>query len=1051
MLLAAGRIEAQVTTAEVVGTVSDSDGRVISGAQLLVENVETHIVQRSVASPSGGFVVSLLKPGNYTIHVSAPAFQPVTLVAIQLIAGDRLREEIVLKPGEVTESVEVTAENSGLATDTAATSHTIAGVAVQDLPLSGRNYSSLIELTPGVNGGPPNGLTSGVRPNDRRQSTSISVLGQSEATNNQMIDGMDNNERYTGTVGVQLSVESISEVRVVSNIPPASLGRAGGGVVDIITRSGTDRLHGELFEYVRNTALQAYPYQFGAANPIPSLHRNQFGGSVFGPVFRKRTFFFADAEWYRLAQGQTPSALTVPTLYEEEHPGDFSDTGGAVLSASEIDPTGQNYFSLFPAPNSSTSDTTYIGSQKQSQNSSTYDARIDHDFGVADKFFSRVSVNRVKTFIPGIFPETTVAGVSVEPGGSLSSLSGNSIDNAVNGMINHVHIIHPNLILQATIGYSLIDLATYPLNYGSNVNQAFGQTNINYSALTSGLAPITVTAASALGGSGWFVPVLIKDNTFQYLGALNWIHGQHDVKIGGSVVRRQVTETQDSAGLGYWVFSSLSNLLKGSFTYAMRNNSLVAQHYRTWEPSAYVQDDWSISHRLTLNLGVRYDIFTPYTEILNRISNFDPVSGAIVVAGENGVSRTAGVETDFHGIAPRVGFAFAVTPATVVHGGFGLSFYPANYTVYGGMKNQPFTSSFGPCSSSTCASLYSSFEDGLPVPTASSSSNPSGTIPYVMNPDFRTSYVELIKLNVQREFGGSYLFTAGYAGLLGRHLPQMIPDMNAPPPNTSSSYNILRPYYAKLPNVTTIGALWSRGSSSYHSLQLSLERRIRAGNSFAVNYTLAHGIDDVVDYSNQGSDGYASVPSQLAQRETASSDLDMRQRLAISGTYVLPFGNTLNGWKGILARGWQLNGTGVLSTGIPFTVVNASNRSGTNPGSSGTDRPDQTGSGGLSHKTVGQFFYTSAFSAQTLGTLGSERRNSLYGPGFAEVNLSLFKMLRTAERGSLQLRIESFNVLNHANFAQPNLTLGGASFGALTKMTTSYQARNFELALRLGF
>lgn len=666
---------------------------------------------------------------------------------------------------------------------------------MQDLPLSGRNYTNLIQLTPGVNGGPPSGLTSGVRPNDRRESSSISILGQSEATNNQLIDGMDNNERYTGTVGVHSSVEAISELHVVSNTPPASLGRAGGGIVDIVTRSGTDKFHGTLFEYLRNTALQAYPYQFGATNVKPPLHRNQFGGSVSGPIHRKQTFFFADAEGYHLVQGQAPTKLTVPTLYEEENPGDFSDIDGPVLSSSQIDAVGLNYFSLYPKPNSSSSSTAYIGAQKKKQNSSTVDARLDHVFRAWDTFFTRFSMNRVTTFVPGIFPETTVTGINVQPGGSLSPAPGNSQDNAVNTVVNHIHVFNPNLMFQITIGYSLIDLATFPLNYGINVNGTFGQSNINYNAMTTGLAPISVSTAAPLGGAGWYVPVLITDNTFQYLGALNWIRGRHDVKVGGGIIRRQVTQTQDSAGLGYWVFSSLPNLLKGTFSYATRNNSLVSQHYRSWEPSMYVQDDWRAASRLTINFGLRYDVYTPYTEILNRISNLDPTTGTLVVAGQDGVSHTAGVETDFHGIAPRIGISVTVVPGTVLHGGFGFSFYPANYTAYTGLKNQPFTSSFGPCSSTSCSTSYNQFAEGLPLPSASSSTDPSGMIPYVVNPDFRTSYAELLNLNIQRELGPHNVLTVGYAGLLGRHLPQMMLDLNAPPPNTSSNYNELRPYY----------------------------------------------------------------------------------------------------------------------------------------------------------------------------------------------------------------------------------------------------------------
>jgi hypothetical protein len=1064
-------LHAQITTADVLGTVTDPSGAVVPGATVVLLNLDTQEKHAATSNGAGEFVFNLLKPDSYSLTVTAPSgFRKFVIPSFMLSAGDRAREDAHLTLGSEAEVVEVQGQAPALQTDSSVLGSIVTDEATQDLPLNGRNYINLVQVTPGATKGVNNGLSSGNRPDDRRQTSSISINSQSDVINDQMIDGMDNNERVIGTIGVRPSVDAIQEVRIQTNAFTAEVGRSAGAIVDVITKSGTNAFHGTAYEFLRNTVLNANAYAFGAVIPKPAWHQNQFGGSLGGPIRKDRTFFFADYEGLRIVKGLNPSLTTVPTAYERSSiatgVADFTDNPAINLKvpASQFDKVGLQYLELYPLPTSPGLSNNFVSAPTQTQYSTTYDARVDHRINDSNILFARYTYNAVSTFIPGLFPTVDTAGVTVSPGGNSSSYPGQAEDDAQQAQLNYVHTFTPNLILELKAGYTYLNNSQPPLNYGVNVNQAFGQPNINISLKDSGLAPVTISGAG--NNLGQTTPVHYIENNFQYNGAVTWTRGKHNIKMGGGVLRRQFTVTNIDTGKGSWTFSNFATLLSQyvpdspfvGYSSVSRQNIVILPHYRTWEPHAYVQDDWRLAPSLTVNLGLRYDYYTPFSEVKNQLSNFDSDIGAITVANVNGVNGYAGIQPDYTNIAPRVGFAYTVGPSTVVRGGFGLSYAPENMTSGSAMVNQPFVVAFGSCTPTVCTgygTTYQQFADGVPVPISSSAANPTGGIEAAENPHFKSTYIEQFNLTLEKDFSGN-VFSLSYIGELGRRMAYYIPDFNALAPNTAFqtpgfNYNTLRPYYNDSPGVTTIPYWTSSGSSNYNALQAVIQRRLRNGLDFAANYTFAHALDDSEGISNDGSDGFASVPSKIRTLEYGNSNLDVRNRFSITTNYVLPFGKDLTGVKGILGKGWQMNGLYAYVTGSPFSVTNASNRSGTRPGTSNSDRPNQIGSSYLSQRSVAEWFNTSAYVGQAIGQVGTERRNQIFGPSFQHLDLSLFKSLPITEHINFEFRTEAFNVANTTGFANPGASLGASGFGAISTTAFAYTPRVIQFAGKIQF
>ncbi len=1121
---------AQLTTADILGTVTDSSGAVIPNANVTLINLGTNEERTAQSNGSGDYSFTLLPVGQYSVTVKVPGFQASITRDLAVEAGDRARADARLQPGAESAVVEVTASTPLLQADSATVSSSVTAMAVQDLPLNGRNFVQLVQLVPGANEGPGNGLSSGGRPDDRRTNAAgISVNGQDDTLNNWVVDGIDDNERIIGSIGVKPNVEGIQEITVQTNSYAPEAGRTAGGVINVVTRSGTNDFHGSAYEFFRNDIFDGRNV-FQTTGAKPELRQNQFGGSIGGPIFKDKTFFYFDYEGLRVVSGVT-YIKTVPTL--EEYNDINSINGGSpqdLLSAANgtaglpIDPIAVNYLKLFPAPNTGAVgqlSNNFTISPNKTQFGKTYDARVDHKLNDRNLLFARFAYNNVSTFTPpGL---GTVNGLQIS--GGRFDFDGPASDVAQQYALGYTHIFSPNLLLDLRAAFTRINNLSLPLNFGLNADTAVGfpAVNTSFSPFANSLTPVSVGPFSDLG-DGAFVPLQDIDNTFQYAGTISWTKSNHNIKAGGSFLRRQSRNVQSASAAGAYGFglvtdsnanlttqqdNQLASTLVGAFQNDTRNFNLNPPDYRSYEPSGFVQDTWKINPKLTVLGGFRYDVFTPFTEAHNRISNFDfpqallstsaNVTSALKVAGVNGVDGHVNIPTDYSNFAPRIGFSMTVLPGMVLRGGYGLSFFPGNYTSNADLKNAPFTSVFSPnCQSSlaiqiernegvnpasqnpdcaTVAGAPTAFDQGLPTPSAPNISNLANipALSFVAEaPKFRSALIQQFNLQLEQQLGANVL-TIGYVGNIGQHLPESINNINQPAPFNpiTNPGGSARPLNNQLPNLSGVSFIQSEGVSNYNGLQTSFQRRFTKGLAFDANYTWGKGLSDITGFSQQGgSQGWSNAdPTHIRQIEYGVAENDIQNRFALSLNYALQYGKNFTGLKKVALAGWQTNAITAWQSGKPFTITETGsgaddpvesdglqhgyNNRATPLNNGGPDRPDQIKVARLNHKSLTEFFDVTAFAPQPLGTVGTAQRNSLFGPNFRHVDLSIFKDFPVTERVKLQFRAESFNISNTPNFYIGNgssaASFGNPAFGTVSQTDPNYTPREFQFALKAHF
>lgn len=1115
-------------TGEIVGTVTDNTGGVLASARVTAKNLATGLTRSAATNASGDYAFSLLPVGSYSVTVEVPGFKMFAYPSIPVATGDRARVDAQMQVGAVTETLEVQAEAAALETDSSTVGALVTNRAVEDLPVNGRNAIRLVQLVPGASESVQSSLGGGNRPDDRRQTSVVSANGQTDSANNFMLDGMDNNERAIATIIVKPSIDALQEVKVETNMYSAEVGRAGGAVINMITKSGTDAFHGTVFEFLRNDLLDAKNF-FNVpqpGNPLagvkPEFRQNQFGGSFGGPIKKDKTFFFVDYEGFRRIQGQTQQAA-VPTACELGRAtcngitqlGNFSDSPtliynpqthspfpNNVVPLNSISTISRNYAALYPelpATACQGINCNFISSFNATQFAHVGDVRLDHHFSGKNSFYSRYSINNTNTVTPDALPVVSVAGVTVHPNGLNfnAGFPSTAYQRQQSLSFSDVHIIRPTLLLDLHAQLARYVTDSESPNVGLNVNSAFGGPgNVNTGLPgTSGLALLNFNGAYAAIGDAFALPTAYWDTNYQYTGAVTWNRGAHTLKFGASLLRRDWTtfqalfkaefifsaaQTNSTAGAaGGTGGNAFASLLAGYPAQDVRNLSLVAPQYRDSEIGEFVQDDWRVTRWLTLNLGLRYDIFTPFKEKHNHLSNFDPTSppmltsGKIQVAGTNGLSDTLNIGMQFSDVQPRFGFAATLARGMVLRGGFGISYWPNNVASPFNLKNAPFTANYTLNQTPGNPTLLLRNPVPAVVPASTCLSAACGNasvqnVPDATAANYQYTKIYMVNIMLEREFAGNVL-TVGYVGEPVRNLPRVMPNVNIPVPplgpggcgatTAISLPNACQPYYSQLPLVSSIQLAKTNGISNYNALQVQFQRRTSRGLTFVINYTHASALSDVGGPGGACT-GCAQVLNDFG-RDYGPSDYMVRNRFTLTANYQLPLGRSLKGVAAQIVQGWQVNGIYAYATGQPFTVLNQ----GAPQQNTGitADRPNVLPQGTFT-QSLKEWFNIAAFAQQPFGTEGNEGHNIFFMPHNQRVDFSLFKDFKITESKRLELRAEAFNLTNTPSFGLPGTNIvswvgtgaaavptAAGNFGKITSMNAFYTPRDIQLALKFLF
>jgi hypothetical protein len=1043
-LLGALAAMAQVDTGAILGVVTDRSGAVVPGANVRIVEASTNSQTELQTNDSGFYSAPALRPGRYQVSVTKEGFRPQKSEPFDLRVQDRAELNFQLEVGAMSSEVTVLARAPLLESETSSLGQVVEEKTITGLPLNGRNFMQLAILG------------TGTLPSTRAaERDSFISNGARAVQNSYLLDGIDNRNRIMGfdkssAQIVQPVIDAIQEFKVQTSTFSAEFGQAAGGVVNVTMRSGTNGLHGSLFEFLRNSDLDATPY-FQPAGGKPLFIQNQFGATVGGPIIKNRTFFFGSWQSSREVNA-APQIASVPTSATRQgifpgkitNPSTHAPFPNNTIPMDQWDHVAAALLPLYPAANLPGTVRNFFYNPKERVSSDGYSVRVDHRIGSKDSLFARISEGFGENHLPTTLPD---------PANQQSF-----IDLTARHIIfSETHTFAPNKLNEFRLGF------VYSLNnqdlLGPRLFDQYGIKGALDTPKIKGLPLFSITGLSSLGttgpgntpisatGSANF-PSTKSGKIWQLLDNFSWVHGRHTIKFGADLQRVTMFVYATNSARptinfnGTYTGNALGDFLLGY----INNTSTSEQQVDTIEQrvyNGYVQDDWKATSTLTVNIGLRYELPTPFVEEFDRQSNFVLDSGPcylklITVAqrGLCGLPRAL-TRTDYNNFAPRAGLAWQATGKTVVRSGFGV-FYGRDEDL-GIVRRLPNNPPF--ITSSTFAGDQTNpaflLQNGFP---ANALSLTAGGIPDVNNFPFNfpIPYVIQWNINVEREFAGNFLGQVGYTGSEAHKLPGVI-SVNQAFPGTGN-VNARRPYqgYANIQSYNPYI------NSTYNALLAKLERRFSKGMTLLASYTYGHSIDG--GGNNNDTNDPAPQNARDLRAQKGSSNFDVRQRFVFSGLYQLPFGKS-RGVGSALVRNWQLSGIFSAQTGQPFTVTLSTDPTGTNT----TARPNRLRDGSLpaDQRDPSHWFDTTAFAAPACVCFGNSGRNILRAPGLVNLDLGLSRDFLFHERLRLHFRGEVFNVANHPNFGLPTMAIGSPTVGIIGSVVNS--ERQIQFAMKLQF
>ena len=1126
------------------GNVLDKSGSSVPGASVTVVSQATGLTRANKTDSAGHYLIPLLPVGSYTVRVDAASFQSAASKDLVLQVQEARELDFSLVPATVTTSVVVTGDAVAVETDNPSLGQVITSQQVSQLPLNGRDFVQLATLTAGATAetNPNSFFTSGSDSEvAARGSFSLSVGGSRPNSTDWLLDGVDNNELTAGGIAIFSSIDDIQEFKVLTYTYSAEYGTRAGPTVLVTTKSGSNAWHGSLFEFVRNTKLDARNY---FSTTPTKFNLNQFGGSVGGPIRKDKTFFFVDGEQKFQRQGITFTGL-VPSLAMRN--GDFTldpfgqaipsgraiinpntgtafqcnaagnplpaGAGGVQAAGIPCDKIPTNLFSsigqaminLYPAPNANNPSGNYnfVNSPTRSLNESKFDVRVDQTFTSKDTAFARFSYDQATSYVPG--------GGGVGSFAEAGAFGSNQriANHARNLALSETHVFSARMINQASVGYNRIfdyilsqgtgTCASAKLGIpGANLGCGGGTTTCAPGAYSCGLVSTQFENGGywALGDRG-YSPFQGGTDIFTYKDTLDMILRKHELRIGLDLRANQMNVGSEAFADGFWLvgfYNStagtgacsgpggtctaagnveadflLGRTSGGAIHDQTYDGAVTGRRWKIWRP--FVADDWRVTPSLTLNLSLAYDMTTPITEAHGKMADYVPSTsgGSLLIANQNGVGASAGINMDWTALEPRVGAAWKVfgSDKTVLRGGYSLYHDSAwSQGAQGLWQNPPFLGESDNFNGPTLSAGFAL------LPTPSTLANYQGAFTYEPT-NIKLGRVQQYNVNVERQLFGSLLLTGAYAGAHGTHILMLGNDINTAGPSgcaspTSNHIGCVgaAPYTPNYGTGSTILEAGDLGTTSYNSLQIKAETKTPKHGLYAlVAYTYSKTYDDGLSdgLGSELSAPYFPLPNWQSL-DRALSQINLNNSFTGSVIYDLPFGRGKKfgaDWNDVtnsLLGGWQATLIERASSGFPVPLIDSNNQSGVafNTGGNSYDwnRPNQVAGCSVytGNHSVGvhKWINSACFVAPPAGQLGSASRVPVVGPDFWNSDFSLIKQFDLPRQDmGLNFRAEFFNLFNHPQFGMPINDINEAGFGAVN--STVNNPRLVQLALKLTF